>query len=127
LYPEYHKPTWFHWLDNVKDWCISRQLWWGHRIPAYKVIDLKKRTDTEVWVVGRNIDEATSNAFREVNHSDFILEQDEDVLDTWFSSGLFPFAVFGWPEKTDDLKQFFPTTLLETGKREICVCKKIRG
>ncbi|XP_058515674.1 probable valine--tRNA ligase, cytoplasmic, partial [Ochotona princeps] len=96
--------------------CVSRQLWWGHRIPAYKVVEPKQTKET--WVVGRDKREALSRACATLGLTDasvIKLEQDEDVLDTWFSSGLFPFSVFGWPEDTPELKAYFPTTLLETG------------
>lgn len=102
--------------------CISRQLYWGHRIPAY-LVSIKGRTapdsnKQDSWVVGRTREEAFEAAkakFKDVNPADLTLDQDEDVLDTWFSSGLFPFSVFGWPETTPDLKKYYPTTLLETG------------
>ncbi|OXB72690.1 UNVERIFIED_CONTAM: hypothetical protein H355_005464 [Colinus virginianus] len=115
IIPATYKDVWFHWLENIKDWCVSRQLWWGHRIPAYKVVKPEQKTET--WVVGRNKEEALSRACTKLglaDPADIELEQDEDVLDTWFSSGLFPFSVFGWPEDTPELKAYFPTTLLET-------------
>ncbi|PFH31202.1 valyl-tRNA synthetase [Besnoitia besnoiti] len=116
IVPAMHQDSWFHWLENIKDWCISRQLWWGHRIPAYRIV--KPEQPEETWVVGRTVQEALERASDKLGISDLsqiTLEQDEDVLDTWFSSGLFPFSVFGWPNETDDLQAFFPTTLLETG------------
>jgi len=123
IVPEEHERTWYHWLENIQPWCISRQLWWGHRIPVYLVtipgkIDVPDFNNNEHYVVGRNIEEARKNAAKKFGVSEKIvqLEQDEDVLDTWFSSGLFPFATMGWPnEKTDDMKAFFPGDLLETG------------
>uniref|UniRef100_A0A336LQN1 Valine--tRNA ligase n=1 Tax=Culicoides sonorensis TaxID=179676 RepID=A0A336LQN1_CULSO len=113
--PEFHTKIWYHWMDGIRDWCVSRQLWWGHRIPAYKV--RSDKLAEEVWVVGRSKEEAEKKATEQtgLQPSDFTLEQDEDVLDTWFSSGLFPFSVFGWPDNTKDLELFYPTTLLETG------------
>ena len=90
--------TFEQWLENIEDWCISRQLWWGHRIPAW----FNKETG-EVYV-GKTAPEDIEN-----------WKQDEDVLDTWFSSGLWPFATMGWPQETDDLKRYYPTDVLVTG------------
>lgn len=121
LIPDFHNDTWFHWLDNIQDWCVSRQLWWGHRIPAYSVaIEGKPPLDpclNDSWVSGRTEDEALDQAAKRfgVDKSKITLTQDEDVLDTWFSSALFPFSVFGWPDNTEDMKAFYPTSLLETG------------
>uniref|UniRef100_A0A8C2F5Y5 valine--tRNA ligase n=1 Tax=Cyprinus carpio TaxID=7962 RepID=A0A8C2F5Y5_CYPCA len=111
IIPDHHLKTWFNWMDNIRDWCISRQLWWGHRIPAYFVSDV----DGHYWVSGRSEEEAREKAAKRFNvTADKIsLRQDEDVLDTWFSSGIFPFSIFGWP--TEDLRVFYPGTLLETG------------
>ncbi|CAF4214198.1 unnamed protein product, partial [Rotaria sordida] len=95
--------------------------WWGHRIPAYFIksndIPPGDETDDQYWVSAHSYDEALEKAAKKFNVSKekIQLEQDDDVLDTWFSSGLFPFSSFGWPMETDDLKRFFPTTLLETG------------
>lgn len=125
--PPQHNRTWFIWMDNIRDWCISRQLWWGHRIPAYRVhIDGESGArspsgsdphDDGPWVCGRTEEEARNKAAKEfgVRPESVRLEQDEDVLDTWFSSGLFPFSIFGWPEQTEDLSVFYPGSLLETG------------
>ena len=119
ILPKEHVNTWYRWLENIHDWCISRQLWWGHRIPAYKVLlhEGEKVIDKDIWVAAKNEQEAIAKGAAKLNAdvSAITVEQDPDVLDTWFSSGLFPFSVFGWPKETDDLKAFFPTTLLETG------------
>jgi valyl-tRNA synthetase len=123
IIPESHERTWFDWLEGIQDWCISRQLWWGHRIPAYPVkipglIDHPDQNKNDHYVVGRNAEEARENAAKKFNvpKDQIILSQDEDVLDTWFSSGLFPFSTMGWPNnETDDMKAFFPGNLLETG------------
>jgi len=113
IVPEFHHQTWYHWLENIQEWCISRQLWWGHRIPAYRVVEPDQ--GKEVWFAAATIEEATAQAEKSLGVKGVKLVQDEDVLDTWFSSGLFPFSVFGWPDKTEDMSAFFPTSLLETG------------
>ncbi|KAG9292124.1 hypothetical protein G9A89_005268 [Geosiphon pyriformis] len=116
--PSTSEADWFRWLENIRDWCISRQLWWGHRVPAYFVnIEGEEQdpsTDT-YWVSGRNLEEANQKAKKKFPQVEFTLEQDPDVLDTWFSSGLWPFSIMGWPEKTEDFSIFYPTSLLETG------------
>ena len=126
IIPAFMEPTWFRWLENIRDWCISRQLWWGHRIPAY-YIKFEGESDEDAgmpggasekldrWIIGREEQEARAEAEAKFPNKAFTLEQDEDVLDTWFSSGLFPFSVFGWPDSTPDLNEFYPTALLETG------------
>ncbi len=101
--PERFEKIYLHWLENIRDWCISRQLWWGHRIPAYYCHDcnhmmVKKEAP-------KTCDKCGSSH----------LHQDEDVLDTWFSSALWPFSTLGWPEKTPELKYFYPTDVLVTG------------
>ncbi|XP_053151794.1 valine--tRNA ligase, mitochondrial isoform X2 [Hemicordylus capensis] len=119
--PKFHEKNWRTWLLNTSDWCISRQLWWGHQIPAYRVTlsgspDLGEENDG-LWVVGRTEAEARRKAAAMLQKSeeDLKLVRDADVLDTWFSSGLFPFAALGWPQKTGDFQQFYPNSLLETG------------
>jgi valyl-tRNA synthetase len=95
--------TYFEWMYNIRDWCISRQLWWGHRIPAWHCANCKGVT------VAREAPAACSHCGSKN------IEQDTDVLDTWFSSGLWPFSTLGWPDDTPDLRAFYPTTLLVTG------------
>lgn len=110
IYPEEAKSIWFRWLENIKDWCLSRQLWWGHRVPAYKA---SNSSGKEEWVVAESYEEAMEEA--KLKGFDKVA-QDDDVLDTWFSSGLWPFSTLGWPnEESQDFKDFFPNSMLETG------------
>jgi valyl-tRNA synthetase len=103
IVPETWKKTWFNWLENIQPWCVSRQLWWGHRIPAW--------FDNQGNIfVAETVEQAQSQAGEGV-----ALRQDEDVLDTWFSSALWPFATLGWPEETDDLKRHYPNDVLISG------------
>lgn len=101
--PESYGKTYLHWLENIRDWCISRQLWWGHRIPAYYCKDCGE------MVVSRE-DVCTCPKCGSTN-----MQQDEDTLDTWFSSALWPFSTLGWPKQTEELKYFYPTDVLVTG------------
>ncbi|MBR3748950.1 MAG: valine--tRNA ligase, partial [Firmicutes bacterium] len=101
--PERFDKTYYHWMEDIKDWCISRQLWWGHRIPAYYCEDCGE------MVVAKEEPSVCPKCGGTHFH------QDEDVLDTWFSSALWPFSTLGWPENTDDLKKFYPTSTLVTG------------
>ncbi|USG64142.1 valine--tRNA ligase [Brevibacillus ruminantium] len=101
--PERFKTNYLRWIENIRDWCISRQLWWGHRIPAWYCQDCG-----ETIVSREDVGECPHC------HS-HKLEQDTDVLDTWFSSGLWPFSTLGWPEETEDMKYFYPTNVLVTG------------
>lgn len=103
--PENWKKTYDQWLENIQDWCISRQLWWGHRIPAYY-----NKATGEFVCVARNHQEALAQLENEIE-----LIQDNDVLDTWFSSALWCFSTLGWPEKTAELKAFLPSNVLVTG------------
>ena len=100
--PERFSKMYYNWMENIRDWCISRQLWWGHRIPVWYCDDCgemicSREDPTECPKCGGR------------------LRQDEDVLDTWFSSALWPFSTLGWPDNTEDLKYFYPTTMLVTG------------
>ena len=104
--PERYKRVYLDWMENIKDWCISRQLWFGHRIPVWK-------TDDGEYIVARSEQEAVSKAGGRV------IVQDEDVLDTWFSSALWPHAVLGWPDKTPDLDRYYPTSVLVTAREII--------
>ncbi|CAK9135223.1 unnamed protein product [Ilex paraguariensis] len=120
IIPKQYAAEWKRWLENIRDWCISRQLWWGHRIPAwYVTLDDDELKELGVyndhWVVARNEEDAMLEASRMFDGKKFQMSQDPDVLDTWFSSGLFPLSVLGWPEDTEDLKAFYPTSVLETG------------
>jgi len=100
--PERFEKTYFNWMDNIRDWCISRQLWWGHRIPAYYCDACGEMIVAE-------------EAPEQCPHCGGALRQDEDVLDTWFSSGMWPFSTLGYPEQTEELKYFYPTNTLVTG------------
>jgi len=103
IIPEQWENTYFQWMENIRDWCISRQLWWGHRIPAWTCSDCGHVTVSEE-------DPTCCEKCQSKN-----ISQDEDVLDTWFSSALWPFSTLGWPEETEDLKYYYPTSLLVTG------------
>ncbi len=103
IIPQRFEKVYFNWLENIRDWCISRQLWWGHRIPVWHCADCTQFTVTR--------QDPTSCA----HCGSPRIEQDPDVLDTWFSSGLWPFSTLGWPEDTPDLRYFYPTTMMETG------------
>ena len=101
--PERFSKTYLHWMENIRDWCISRQLWWGHRIPAYHCLDCKEISVSE------------NNPIICKSCGSSNIQQDKDSLDTWFSSGLWPFSTLGWPNKSTDFKNFFPTNTLVTG------------
>ena len=103
LIPERMNKTYFNWMENIKDWCISRQLWWGHRIPAYYCEDCGE------VIVAKEAPEKCPKC------GSTHLHQDEDTLDTWFSSALWPFSTLGWPNNTEELKYFYPTSTLVTG------------
>ena len=116
--PETAEKSYFRWMSNVNDWCLSRQLWWGHQAPAYFIrLDGQPadNSDDKFWVVGRTEEDALERASTKFPGKKFTLERDEDVLDTWFSSGLWPFSTLGWPNKTSDLENLYPQSMLETG------------
>ncbi len=102
IVPERFEKTYFNWLENIKDWCISRQLWWGHRIPVWYC------PDGHMTIAREDPSQCGTCGSKDIH-------QDEDVLDTWFSSGLWPFSTLGWPDETPDYKYFYPTTYMETG------------
>ncbi len=112
--PDRWSKIYFNWMENIQDWCISRQLWWGHRIPAYYFADA---AGEEQFVVAETKEAALAKA-QKINPAVTLddLKQDEDVLDTWFSSWLWPFSTLGWPEKTADLDYYYPTTDLVTAQ-----------
>lgn len=114
IVPERFNKIWYNWLSDIHDWCVSRQLWWGHRIPVYYIGEGENE-----YVVARSLEDAREQAIKLGHPEDVVLRQDDDVLDTWFSSGLWPFATVGWPAdegKVDsDLARFYPATCLETG------------
>jgi len=105
--PENWAKTYYQWMHNIQDWCISRQLWWGHRVPAW--YDAEGNA-----YVARTASEAQQQARAKLG-KEVTLTQDDDVLDTWFSSALWPFSTLGWPEQTPELKTFYPTSVLVTG------------
>ena len=145
ILPEHWKKTWDHFHENIRDWCVSRQLWWGHRIPVfYDLTKIDEVIETDANRKGRDTDATRAQAdgvmgkallqiALRVVDDDLVMKmakastenlekkdpttwaQEEDVLDTWFSSGLWPFATLGWPEKTTDLERFYPGAVLETG------------
>ncbi len=108
FYPNNWTKTFFQWMENIEPWCISRQIWWGHRIPAW--YDEKNNI-----FVAENLKEAKILAKKKNKNNKFNLIQDKDVLDTWFSSALWPFATLGWPKKTNEFLKFYPTSVLVTG------------
>jgi len=108
FFPKTWTKTFFQWMNEIEPWCISRQIWWGHRIPAWY------GEDNQIFVA-ENVKEANILAKKKYKNKTFKLRQETDVLDTWFSSALWPFATLGWPKNTNDLKKFYPTSVLVTG------------
>lgn len=115
--PETAERSYYRWMEDMQDWCISRQLWWGHRCPVYfaNIEGGSDLPEEELWFSGRTREAAQAKADAKLKGKKFTLEQDEDVLDTWFSSGLWPFSTLGWPKETADMEKLFPTSVLETG------------
>lgn len=105
MIPDHWQNTYFHWIEHLRDWCISRQLWWGHQIPIWQRID-----NPDVYICYDGEDEP-----EEVKKEPHLWKREEDVLDTWFSSALWPFSTMGWPDKTPELEKFYPTAVLVTG------------
>ena len=111
IVPPRFEKDWYNWLDNIQDWCVSRQLWWGHQVPAWYSTE-----DSDVVVVARDEAEARQRLSDMGKDATMKLRRDDDVLDTWFSSGLWPFATVGWPdESAPDFRRFYPANCLETG------------
>ncbi len=132
IIPKNYEKVFFHWMENIHDWCISRQLWWGHRLPVWqcqKEYQITNDRTEKDFVVAREKPEECPIC------GECSMKQETDVLDTWFSSGLWPISTLGWPEKTKDLKYFYPTTVRETGydilffwvAREIMMCMEMTG
>ena len=116
--PEYYEKIWYNWLKNNQDWCLSRQLWWGHRIPIWRC--KSKGGAEDVFVCAFTADEATSEVSKVLSEGkqesrEIFVEQENDVLDTWFSSAILPFSIFGWPKSTEDIERYYPLSLMETG------------
>jgi valyl-tRNA synthetase len=135
IYPEHFSKTYFHWMYNIQDWCVSRQLWWGHQIPAWygpnnqmfvamseeeAVAQATKFYAQEAKIFDKESKLKQPDKLKELEaayktRKEIFLLQDEDVLDTWFSSALWPFSTLGWPDKSPDVKKFYPNSVLETG------------
>ena len=118
--PAKYEREYFRWMENINDWCLSRQLWWGHQPPAY-FVEIEGEGECsdddagERWVIGRTQEAAEASAKVRFPDKKLTLRRDPDVLDTWFSAGLWPFATLGWPDMTPDYEKLYPTSVLETG------------
>jgi valyl-tRNA synthetase len=115
IIPDTWTKTYFHWMENIQDWCISRQLWWGHRIPAWYCTSCDKPRPNGTYAPTAQPIVAREAPAKCPRCGGSALTQDADVLDTWFSSGLWPFSTLGWPDETPDLKTFYPNSVMETG------------
>ena len=123
ILPKTYEKNWFEFLENIREWCVSRQIWWGHRCPVYLVrvegkLENPNGSNDDHWIAGKTYEEALDKAsfLWSVPKDKITLTQDEDVLDTWFSSGLLTMSCFGWPNVNDErFKAFYPTDVLETG------------
>lgn len=118
IMPANAENSYYRWMENIDEWCLSRQLWWGHQIPAYfvKLADGPAYdTDPSYWICAETEEEARQKAEKKFPGKNFELERDPDCLDTWYSSGLWPFSTLGWPNKTHDFEKLYPTSVLETG------------
>ncbi|KAK5640482.1 hypothetical protein RI129_011293 [Pyrocoelia pectoralis] len=113
--PEFME-RWCNWHTNMRDWCVSRQLWWGHRIPMYSC-RIKNGDERDCWIAAEDEEDARRKASTKLmtNPTDITVVQDEDVLDTWFSSALLPFSAFGWPQQNENLDDYYPLSIMETG------------
>jgi valyl-tRNA synthetase len=114
IHPENKTKILIHYLKNIQKWCLSRQTWWGNKIPAYKYW-LNDKPTIKYWIIAYDKEEAFTKASNILNSTNICIEQDEDVLDTWFGSSIYPFAILGWPNETLDMSQYYPNSLLETG------------
>lgn len=120
IQPPYALKQYMDGLDKMEDWCISRQLWWGHQAPAYLIVREGQdeeicSADNDLWIIAKTEEEAQKIAEKKLAGESYRLVRDPDVLDTWFSSALWPFSTLGWPNKTADLATYYPTSVLETG------------